>query len=112
MSQKRLSHLNQFNIDRIKIDRSFVSLLGTKAEGSAIVSAILGLSRTLRKATTAEGVETEGQKDFLVAAGCSDLQGYLLSRPMPLSKFLEKIDAVQVAADRATMNVAERAASA
>lgn len=106
-----LSHLIQFNIDRIKIDRSFVSLLGTKAEGAAIVSAILGLSRTLGKATTAEGVETEGQINFLVAAGCSDLQGDLLSRPVPLNEFLEKID-VQVAADRATMNVAERAAIA
>ncbi|WP_230174277.1 EAL domain-containing protein [Rhizobium sp. CECT 9324] len=88
-----LSHLIQFNIDRIKIDRSFVSLLGAKAEGAAIVSAILGLSRTLGKATTAEGVETEGQRDFLVAAGCSDLQGYLLSRPLPLSDFMEKIGA-------------------
>ncbi len=106
-----LSHLIQFNIDRIKIDRSFVSLLGTKAEGAAIVSAILGLSRTLGKATTAEGVETKGQRDFLIAAGCGDLQGYLLSRPVPLSEFLQKIDA-QVAADRATMNVAERVASA
>ena len=107
-----LSHLIQFNIDRIKIDRSFVRLLGTKAEGAAIVSAILELSRTLGKATTAEGVETEGQRDFLVAAGCSDLQGYLLSRPVPLSEFLEKIDAIQVAADRTTINVAERAAIA
>ncbi len=83
-----LSHLIQFNIDRIKIDRSFVRLLGTQAEGAAIVSAILGLSRTLGKATTAEGVETEGQRDFLVAAGCNDLQGFLFSRPMPLADFL------------------------
>jgi diguanylate cyclase (GGDEF)-like protein len=82
-----LSHLIQFNIDRIKIDRSFVRLLGTQAEGVAIVSAILGLSHTLGKATTAEGVETEAQKDFLVAAGCNDLQGFLLSRPLPLSQF-------------------------
>jgi diguanylate cyclase (GGDEF)-like protein len=82
-----LSHLIQFNIDRIKIDRSFVRLLGTQAEGAAIVSAILGLSRMLGKATTAEGVETGGQRDFLTAAGCSDLQGYLLSRPMPLAAF-------------------------
>jgi diguanylate cyclase (GGDEF)-like protein len=82
-----LSHLIQFNIDRIKIDRSFVRLLGSKAEGAAIVSAILGLSQTLGKATTAEGVETEGQRDFLIAAGCSDLQGYLFSRPMPLADF-------------------------
>lgn len=82
-----LSHLIQFNIDRIKIDRSFVTLIGTQAEGAAIVSAILGLSRSLGKATTAEGVETQGQSDFLIAAGCSDLQGFLFSRPMPLVMF-------------------------
>lgn len=86
-----LSHLIQFNIDRIKIDRSFVRLLGTQAEGAAIVSAILGLSRTLGKATTAEGVETEGQRDFLVAAGCNDLQGFLFSRPMPPAEFLSSL---------------------
>ncbi|MBB3593921.1 diguanylate cyclase (GGDEF)-like protein [Rhizobium sp. BK529] len=86
-----LSHLIQLNIDRIKIDRSFVRLLGTQAEGAAIVSAILGLSRTLGKATTAEGVETEGQRDFLVAAGCNDLQGFLFSRPMPLADFLSSL---------------------
>jgi diguanylate cyclase (GGDEF)-like protein len=86
-----LSHLIQFNIDRIKIDRSFVRLLGTQAEGAAIISAIVGLSRTLGKATTAEGVETEGQRDFLIAAGCSDLQGYLFSRPMPLAAFKSSI---------------------
>lgn len=86
-----LSHLIQFNIDRIKIDRSFVRLLGTKAEGAAIVSAIVGLSRTLGKATTAEGVETEAQRDFLVAAGCSDLQGFLFSRPLGLKDFTESM---------------------
>lgn len=92
-----LSHLIQFNIDRIKIDRSFVRLLGTQAEGAAIVSAILGLSRTLGKATTAEGVETEGQRDFLVAAGCNDLQGFLFSRPMPLADFLSSMHSTQAA---------------
>ena len=92
-----LSHLIQFNIDRIKIDRSFVRLLGTQAEGAAIVSAILGLSRTLGKATTAEGVETEGQRDFLVAAGCNDLQGFLFSRPMPLAEFLSSLHSTDAA---------------
>ena len=86
-----LSHLIEFNIDRIKIDQSFVRLLGTKVEGAAIVSAIIGLSRTLGKATTAEGVETEGQRDFLVAIGCTDFQGFLLSRPETLSDFTFRI---------------------
>jgi len=92
-----LSHLIQFNIDRIKIDRSFVRLLGTQAEGAAIVSAILGLSRTLGKATTAEGVETMGQRDFLVAAGCNDLQGFLFSRPLPPADFLSSLPSAEAA---------------
>ncbi|NLS16290.1 EAL domain-containing protein [Rhizobium sp. P40RR-XXII] len=79
-----LSHLTRFDIDRIKIDRSFVSLLGTKANGAAIVGAIISLSNSLGISTTAEGVETEYQRDFLAALGCTDLQGYLFSKPIPL----------------------------
>jgi len=78
-----LSHLVRFGIDRIKIDRSFVKLLGSRADGAAVVSAIVALSSSLGLSTTAEGVETEGQRDFLVAAGCNDLQGFLFSRPVP-----------------------------
>ena len=78
-----LSHLVQFGIDRIKIDKSFVQLLGTRSDGATIVSAIIALSQSLGLTTTAEGVETIGQRDFLIAAGCNDLQGYLFSRPAP-----------------------------
>ncbi|WP_102958099.1 EAL domain-containing protein [Mangrovicella endophytica] len=78
-----LSHLIRIGIDRIKIDRSFVALLGTKANGAAIVAALISLGRNLGIATTAEGVETETQRDFLVALGCSELQGYLFSNPAP-----------------------------
>ena len=79
-----LSHLMRFDIDRIKIDRSFVSMLGTKANGAAIIGAIVALSRNLAISTTAEGVETEYQRDFLTALGCTDLQGYFFSKPVPL----------------------------
>lgn len=82
-----LSHLINFDVDRIKIDKSFVDLIGTRAEGTAIVSAIIALSKSLGKAVTAEGVETVGQRDFLIALGCTDLQGYLLSRPVSLHIF-------------------------
>lgn len=78
-----LSHLVLFGIDRIKIDRSFVNLLGSRADGAAVVSAIVALSQSLGLLTTAEGVETDGQRDFLIAAGCNDMQGYLLSKPVP-----------------------------
>ncbi|MBX4999496.1 putative bifunctional diguanylate cyclase/phosphodiesterase [Rhizobium lentis] len=79
-----LSHLVRFDIDRIKIDRSFVSQLGAKANGAAIIGAIVTLSRNLGISTTAEGVETEYQRDFLTALGCTDLQGYFFSKPAPL----------------------------
>ncbi len=79
-----LSHLVRFDIDRIKIDRSFVSQLGTRANGAAIIGAIVALSRNLGISTTAEGVETEYQRDFLAALGCTDLQGYFFSKPVPL----------------------------
>ena len=79
-----LSHLVRFDIDRIKIDRSFVSQLGTKANGAAIIGAIVALSRNLGISTTAEGVETEYQRDFLAALGCTDLQGYFFSKPVPV----------------------------
>ena len=79
-----LTHLVRFGIDRLKIDRSFVALLGTRATSSAIVECIIGLGHSLGIATTAEGVETDVQRDLLVALGCSDLQGYLLCKPKPL----------------------------
>ena len=77
-----LSHLIHFGIDRIKIDRSFVRLLDTQSNGAAIAAAVTSLARNLGIETTAEGVETQGQRDFLVAIGCNDLQGFLFSRPV------------------------------
>ncbi len=90
-----LSHLIQFGIDRIKIDRSFVRLLDTESNGAAIAAAITALGRNLGIATTAEGVETEAQRDFLTAIGCSDLQGYLFSRPVPATDIASHRLAVQ-----------------
>nr|WP_314262328.1 EAL domain-containing protein [uncultured Devosia sp.] len=90
-----LSHLIRFGIDRIKIDRSFVRLLGSRSDGTAVVSAMVALGNRLGLSTTAEGVETDGQRDFLVAAGCTDLQGYLFSRPVPdpdLSRDVGSVD--------------------
>ncbi|WP_313199536.1 putative bifunctional diguanylate cyclase/phosphodiesterase [Rhizobium sp.] len=77
-----LSHLIHFGIDRIKIDRSFVRLLDTQSNGAAVAAAVTSLARNLGIETTAEGVETKGQRDFLVAIGCNDLQGFLFSRPV------------------------------
>jgi EAL domain-containing protein (putative c-di-GMP-specific phosphodiesterase class I) len=69
-------------VDRIKIDRSFVQSLGTDRASDAIVQAMIDLARAVGVSVTAEGVETAKQRDLLRKAGCNELQGFLLSRPL------------------------------
>jgi EAL domain-containing protein (putative c-di-GMP-specific phosphodiesterase class I) len=76
-----LSHLTMFPFDRIKIDRSFIARLADRADCTAIISATLTMAKSLDIATTAEGVETEQQYQFLRSAGVTSLQGYLFKRP-------------------------------
>jgi len=82
-----LGYLKRFPLAELKIDRSFVKDLPGEAHAGAIVDAILALAHTLDLKVVAEGVETEAQRDFLVARGCSLLQGYLLGRPLPMADF-------------------------
>jgi len=77
-----LSYLRSFPFDTIKIDRSFVSEALRHGESAAIVLAIIGLGTNMHVNTTAEGVETEEQLEYLIAAGCTELQGYFFSRPV------------------------------
>jgi diguanylate cyclase (GGDEF)-like protein len=86
-----LSYLRSFPFDRIKIDRSFISGLGKGAEQTAIVQAVISIAKALGMSTTAEGVETDSQREFLVAIGCNELQGYLFSPPVPLQKALKLV---------------------
>ncbi|MGJ5177481.1 EAL domain-containing protein [Bradyrhizobium oligotrophicum] len=79
-----LSYLRAFPVDKIKIDRSFVSDMSDSDECAAIVCAIANLGRSLSINTTAEGVETEEQLALVKAAGCNLAQGYLFGRPVPL----------------------------
>jgi EAL domain-containing protein (putative c-di-GMP-specific phosphodiesterase class I) len=79
-----LTHLKQFPVDAIKVDRSFVAGLESDEGDRAIVSAIVGLGRTLGKDVIAEGVETPGQAAKLQAMGCHAAQGFLYARPLPL----------------------------
>jgi len=76
-----LSYLQRFPFDKIKIDRSFVANLTTRADCMAIVSAVTGLARALDVITTAEGVESDEQLALLHAAGCTQAQGFLFGRP-------------------------------
>ena len=84
-----LSYLKRFPVDFIKIDRSFVSGLEQFGEDAAIVRAIIAMVHSLELQVVAEGVETQGQMDFLKEQRCDELQGYLISRPVPAAQFAE-----------------------
>jgi diguanylate cyclase (GGDEF)-like protein len=91
-----LSYLSSFPFDKLKIDRSFVSGLGTNPDCAAIVRAIVGLGTSLGMTITAEGVETPAQLDFIRAVGCSEAQGSIIDASQPIG------DAVRtIAQDRA-----------
>lgn len=77
-----LSYLVRFPIDTLKIDRSFVSRIGTDEQAQAIIAAVVAMAHRLDLSVTAEGVETPEQEAFLRAEGCDVLQGFLFSRPI------------------------------
>lgn len=83
-----LSYLKRLPIQRLKIDRSFVSGLGTDPDDEAICASVILLASSLGLDTVAKGVETEVQRDWLAEHGCGELQGYLLGRPMPFDALL------------------------
>jgi EAL domain-containing protein (putative c-di-GMP-specific phosphodiesterase class I) len=88
-----LSYLKRFPIDALKIDKSFTQDISIDRDGSAIVSAIAALGRSLQLHLVAEGVETPEQRAFLIEQRCDRMQGYLLSRPLPpdqVARFLSE----------------------
>jgi len=78
-----LSYLRRFPFDKIKIDQSFIRDLSTDNGSMAIIRAIIGLAGSFGMITTVEGVETEQQLAHLTAEGCTEVQGYLISRAVP-----------------------------
>ncbi|HJL42735.1 MAG TPA: EAL domain-containing protein [Myxococcales bacterium LLY-WYZ-16_1] len=82
-----LSHLRQFPVDRLKIDRSFIRDMLQRKEDREIVRAIVALGRTLGKQVVAEGVETRAQRQMLAALGCVYGQGFLFAAPGRLRPF-------------------------
>jgi EAL domain-containing protein (putative c-di-GMP-specific phosphodiesterase class I) len=90
--------LLSFHLDKIKIDRSFVSGLEKSAEGRVIVRAILGIAKGFGLTTTAEGVEKLEELAYLKANGCTEGQGYLFSKAIPAANIAALLDASQKAA--------------
>jgi EAL domain-containing protein (putative c-di-GMP-specific phosphodiesterase class I) len=78
-----LSYLQSFPFDKIKIDRSFVKDIVDGVGSLNIVRAVAAMANGLGMATTAEGVETKEQLDTVRAEGCTEMQGFLFSRPVP-----------------------------
>ncbi len=81
-----LSYLKRLPLDQVKIDQGFVRDVLTDPNDAAIVRTILALARSMDLQAVAEGVETEGQRQFLLDNGCTVFQGYLFGRPGPLGE--------------------------
>ena len=90
-----LSYLRRFPFDKIKIDQSFVHDICLNPGNLAIVQAVADLGRTLGMRTTAEGVETRDQLDLVRKIGCSEVQGYLFSRPVPAAALDQLIASIE-----------------
>jgi diguanylate cyclase (GGDEF)-like protein/PAS domain S-box-containing protein len=95
-----LSYLRRFPFDKIKIDRSFVDGITETDGSSAIVQAVINIASAQNMTTTAEGIETEQQREMLCDLGCTEMQGFLFSRPL------------QVAALRALLSSGPKAVAA
>ncbi|NCA69637.1 MAG: EAL domain-containing response regulator [Sphingobacteriia bacterium] len=86
-----LSYLKKMPIDQLKIDRSFIRDITTDANDASIVRTVIALGHSLGLAVIAEGVETEAQRDFLARNGCTEYQGFLFSRPVPVEDFIRML---------------------
>jgi diguanylate cyclase (GGDEF)-like protein len=87
-----LSNLQHLPISLVKIDKSFVQDLGRSADAEHIIRAIISLAHSLQISVVAEGVETEGQLEFLRQQHCDEIQGYYYARPMPWERLVEFLE--------------------
>ena len=88
-----LSYLKRFPLDELKIDRSFVMDLPGRRADVAIVRTVIELGHSLGMSVTAEGVETEVQRECLSQLGCDTFQGFLFSRPVPAERLVQLLAA-------------------
>jgi diguanylate cyclase (GGDEF)-like protein/PAS domain S-box-containing protein len=88
-----LSYLQRFPFDKIKIDRCFISDIAEPKGSACIVQAVVNIAAERRMTTTAEGVETEQQRELLRDLGCSEIQGYLFSAPKPAAEIRPMLQA-------------------
>ncbi len=95
-----LSYLHRFSFERLKIDKSFTREITASPDARIITGAIIGLGAALGMAVLAEGVETEAQLNILRKAGCGQVQGFLLGRPMPEREVFNLLDRVAKAGGR------------
>jgi diguanylate cyclase (GGDEF)-like protein len=89
-----LSYLRKFPVDALKIDQSFVRQIGTTDDDTTIVTAVIGMARSLNLRVVAEGVETLEQLNFLRAHQCDEAQGYYFSRPLLPPQFTALLQSV------------------
>jgi diguanylate cyclase (GGDEF)-like protein/PAS domain S-box-containing protein len=82
-----LSYLKRLPVDRVKIDRSFIRNVLTDPDDAALSTAIIAMAGALRLESVAEGVESQGEAEFLRSQGCQYLQGYFFSRPLSAADF-------------------------
>jgi len=88
-----LSYLQRFPFDKIKIDRCFITDIAEPDGSSCIVQSVVNIAAERHMTTTAEGVETEQQRDLLRTLGCSEIQGYLFSAPKPAAEIRSLLQA-------------------
>jgi EAL domain-containing protein (putative c-di-GMP-specific phosphodiesterase class I) len=84
-----LSYLRKFPFDKIKIDKSFIEHISQKEDCASIVQAVTTMAQRLNMTTVAEGVETHDQREKAAELGCTEMQGYLFSRPRPAEELVQ-----------------------
>ena len=95
-----LGSLNRFPFDKMKVDQTFIRDITDAGDGAVIAAALITLGQSLRRSVIAEGVETSEQLALLEEWGCNQIQGYLMSKPVPASEILPMLEAMRLNDER------------